>query len=305
VTDRKSDRYRFPLSIIRHAFRLYHQFPLSERDVQELLQQRGLIISIVVNGLSFEITWVWKQTAMARSSGFVVPLCTTRPYLPSPMRSDEPGPGAALLERLRLFDGTHLKRASALLFHPDPEAFIGGAWIKLGAYGPVPAPRFDVTAPQRVARLSEPFTDQAWDQGVLNRHYRFRAAQPLLAATLTLREQSYIVGQITLSETAAEEVVALTLGRDPDVTYRRSLEVLDEDEPDEPLEVTRTAYRIIHTVRNAKVRLVGIEIEERLAGEEVCSAEGDGLLHDGNLQFEQALGPGEDLDGPTGAGDQS
>ena len=44
-------------------------------------------------------------------------------------------PGAALLERLRLTDGAYLKRAAALLFHPDPEAFIGGAWIKLGAFG--------------------------------------------------------------------------------------------------------------------------------------------------------------------------
>ena len=42
---------------------------------------------------------------------------------------------AALLDRLRLLDGAYLKRAAALLFHPDPEAFIGGAWIKVGAFG--------------------------------------------------------------------------------------------------------------------------------------------------------------------------
>jgi ATP-dependent DNA helicase RecG len=40
-----------------------------------------------------------------------------------------------LLDRLRLLDGAYLKRAAALLFHPDPEAFIGGAWIKVGAFG--------------------------------------------------------------------------------------------------------------------------------------------------------------------------
>lgn len=44
-------------------------------------------------------------------------------------------PDATLLERLRLTDGAYLKRAAALLFHPDPEAFIGGAWIKVGAFG--------------------------------------------------------------------------------------------------------------------------------------------------------------------------
>ena len=43
---------RFPLSIIQHALWLYHRFPLSERDVQEVLHQRGIVVSIVVNGLS-------------------------------------------------------------------------------------------------------------------------------------------------------------------------------------------------------------------------------------------------------------
>ena len=38
-------RHRFPLSIIQHAFWLYHRFPLSERDVQELLHQRGIEVS--------------------------------------------------------------------------------------------------------------------------------------------------------------------------------------------------------------------------------------------------------------------
>jgi len=45
VTDRKPYRHRFPLSIIQHALWLYHRFSLSERDVQELLHQRGIQIS--------------------------------------------------------------------------------------------------------------------------------------------------------------------------------------------------------------------------------------------------------------------
>ena len=35
---------------IQHAIWLYHRFPLSYRDVQELLYQRGIEVSIVVNG---------------------------------------------------------------------------------------------------------------------------------------------------------------------------------------------------------------------------------------------------------------
>lgn len=44
-------------------------------------------------------------------------------------------PDTDLLERLRLVDGAYLKRAAVLLFHPDPEAFVGGASVKIGAFG--------------------------------------------------------------------------------------------------------------------------------------------------------------------------
>ena len=44
-------------------------------------------------------------------------------------------PDALLLERLRLIDGEYLKRAAVLLFHPDPEKFVGGAFVKIGAFG--------------------------------------------------------------------------------------------------------------------------------------------------------------------------
>ena len=45
MTDAKPYRHRFPMAIIQHAVWLYHRFPLSYRDVQELLHQRGIQIS--------------------------------------------------------------------------------------------------------------------------------------------------------------------------------------------------------------------------------------------------------------------
>ena len=39
-----------------------------------------------------------------------------------------------LLEKLRLYEGTYLKRAAALLFHPDPEKYVTGAYIKIGFF---------------------------------------------------------------------------------------------------------------------------------------------------------------------------
>ena len=40
----------------------------------------------------------------------------------------------ALIEKLRLRDGPYLKRAAVLLFHPDPEKFTTGAFVKIGYF---------------------------------------------------------------------------------------------------------------------------------------------------------------------------
>lgn len=39
-----------------------------------------------------------------------------------------------LLENLKLTEGKYLKRAAVLLFHPDPEKFVTGAYIKIGYF---------------------------------------------------------------------------------------------------------------------------------------------------------------------------
>lgn len=39
-----------------------------------------------------------------------------------------------LMEKLHLWDGTHLKRAAVLAFHPDPERFVTGAFVKIGFF---------------------------------------------------------------------------------------------------------------------------------------------------------------------------
>jgi ATP-dependent DNA helicase RecG len=41
---------------------------------------------------------------------------------------------AQLLDKLRLIEGRYLKRAAVLLFHPDPERFVTGAFIKIGYF---------------------------------------------------------------------------------------------------------------------------------------------------------------------------
>lgn len=41
---------------------------------------------------------------------------------------------AVLIDKLHLMDGDYLKRATLLLFHPDPEKYVTGAFIKIGFF---------------------------------------------------------------------------------------------------------------------------------------------------------------------------
>ena len=43
-------------------------------------------------------------------------------------------PDSSLLDKLHLLEGDYLKRAAVLLFHPDPERFVTGAYIKIGYF---------------------------------------------------------------------------------------------------------------------------------------------------------------------------
>jgi ATP-dependent DNA helicase RecG len=43
-------------------------------------------------------------------------------------------PDNELLQKLHLVDGEYLKRAAVLLFHPDPERFVTGAFVKIGYF---------------------------------------------------------------------------------------------------------------------------------------------------------------------------
>lgn len=45
LSDQKIPGYRFPVAIIGHAVWLYHRFTLSYRDVEELLAERGIIVT--------------------------------------------------------------------------------------------------------------------------------------------------------------------------------------------------------------------------------------------------------------------
>lgn len=48
-------------------------------------------------------------------------------------------PDALLLRNLKLYDGNYLTRAAILLFHPDPEQYVTGAYLKVAFFAPAGA----------------------------------------------------------------------------------------------------------------------------------------------------------------------
>ncbi|GGS40783.1 hypothetical protein [Deinococcus knuensis] len=105
--------------------------------------------------------------------------------------------------------------------------------------------------------------------GAFQRHYRLVTPRPLLAATVTLRDQGYLVGQQAIQETAAGQEVSLTLGQDPNVTYRREVTQLSSTEHAQTTQgrVTDTQedlqrYWVVYQIRNAGTRHVEYEVTE-------------------------------------------
>ncbi|AZI45380.1 hypothetical protein EHF33_20945 (plasmid) [Deinococcus psychrotolerans] len=171
---------------------------------------------------------------------------------------------------------------------------------ELPAHGTVTVPFQAITVLtfEQLARLSTKFSlhDQ---QGVLGRQYRFSALQPLLGGQLTIRDQGFVVGQLYLSETAAEKVVILDLSDDPDLTYQRSVEVVDVQrrievaDNKEKTEITHTTYQVTYALNNVKTRPVELEIEERLPRNQVNGSEPYASLREGQLRFTHTLMGGE------------
>ena len=54
-------------------------------------------------------------------------------------KSEASAPDEVLLHDLKLYDQNRLVRAAALMFHPDPEQFVTGAYIKIAYFAPVGA----------------------------------------------------------------------------------------------------------------------------------------------------------------------
>ncbi|GHG03260.1 hypothetical protein GCM10017783_14570 [Deinococcus piscis] len=129
------------------------------------------------------------------------------------------------------------------------------------------------------AGLNTGFSGQS-SKGVLGRFYRFKAAQALPGGTLTVREQGRLAGQTRVSETAAGQPVEFSLGRDPDLSYDRTVkkgDVVPEGK------AKRVTYTVTYRLRNARPQPVRAEVTEQVYGDTRVS--GDAELQGGRVRL--------------------
>lgn len=180
----------------------------------------------------------------------------------------------------------------------QPPALPGNSTLRV-PFQPVNLQSFETRA-----TLNLSFHQSPLQKGVLNRHYRLCAAQPLLEAVTVVREQNYIVGQTQWTETAAGQEVTFELGRDPDVTYTRTLDVLDVQVQTQEVVIrkgekerktlTTTTYQVTYLLRNAKARPMAVQVREQLRYETIVSCEGDARLTNQEVWIEDRLEGGEE-----------
>ncbi len=146
----------------------------------------------------------------------------------------------------------------------QPPALPGNSTVR------VPFQQVALQAFEMRATLEPRFDARARPKGVLDRQYQLVASQPLLGARVMVRERDYIVGQTQWTETAAGQDVSFELGRDPDVTYARTVELqevrvqpeLSISEDGDKVKLTHYTYQVTYVLRNAKARDVDFRISE-------------------------------------------
>ena len=149
---------------------------------------------------------------------------------------------------------------------------------------------------KREARLETSFVYIGAQRGNFNRGYTVTAANNLPGGKMTIREDGRIVGQHEIEETPAGHPIRFTLGRDPDVTFTRTLQQKGaERDPDGTGKVRRVSYEVTFTVKNNKKRPIRATIRERHY-DRVVKIEGLDLSSDNIATLTAMLEAGQSVD---------
>ncbi len=111
----------------------------------------------------------------------------------------------------------------------------------------------------------ETYFDTGEREGNLNRYYRFKASERLPTGPIMVREDGRIVGQTSVPETRQGGQVGFTLGEDPEVSYTRSAQTLDQVKNKDG-NVVKSTYKVTYSFESSKDQAIRAEITERVGG---------------------------------------
>ncbi|GEM46207.1 hypothetical protein [Deinococcus cellulosilyticus] len=96
-------------------------------------------------------------------------------------------------------------------------------------------------------------------EGNLSRLYKFTSSEFLPNGTVTVREDGRIVGQAQVPNLTANKETQLNLGQDADVSYKREVKTVSQNE-------NRAVYNVTLTLKNNKKRAVQAQFKDMLSG---------------------------------------
>lgn len=110
--------------------------------------------------------------------------------------------------------------------------------------------------PERLNTINTYFSTGA-GSGIASRSYRLKADAYLPAGNVLIRDEGRVVGQASLPNTAAQMPITLSMGDDPELTYTRTVKVLQRD-------ATGAAFQVTINLKNSKDKAARVRVTENL-----------------------------------------
>lgn len=128
------------------------------------------------------------------------------------------------------------------------------------------------------------------DTGTAQRSYRLKTSAYLPGGALLIRDEGRVVGQDNLPETAANDPVELDLGRDPELTFTRTVQTVQRD-------AKREQFKVSYVLQNNKSVPARVRVTEDLSGltMRVLTVSGDAVLSGRDATFVAELPAGGKL----------
>lgn len=128
----------------------------------------------------------------------------------------------------------------------------------------LPLQESSISDVHRVLTRHQPFSFNN-QNGLLNREYRLKAPEFLLASQLTVRDEDVFMGETTISNTAKNKDLSINMGSAPETSFDRTVQLLSQDRISaETRDIRRETYLVTVILKNLKDAAVEVEYQENM-----------------------------------------